>query len=191
MKYLLVFLFPIIIYSSEMNLNDAIKGTKASQDLIDELVLLKVKHYNLELEESTGFIVVNKSVKNDLIEIFQIMYDLKFPIEKMNPIISYDWDDNKSMEDNNTSSFNYRFIKNTKRLSNHSFGKAVDINPRMNPVFYSDGTMEPSNGNRDTTISGTFHKDHPIVKEFKKRGWRWGGDWNSLKDYHHFDKLDN
>ncbi|HAX73596.1 MAG TPA: hypothetical protein DCY20_08730, partial [Firmicutes bacterium] len=23
---------------------------------------------------------------------------------------------------------------------------------------------------------------------FVSRGWTWGGDWNSLKDYQHFEK---
>jgi hypothetical protein len=31
-------------------------------------------------------------------------------------------------------------------------------------------------------------KDDRAVYLFKKRGWRWGGDWHSIKDYQHFDK---
>lgn len=186
---LFAIVFNLLMVSSEMTLKEAINGTKAPQELIDELVLLKIKHYDLNYNTKYGYIVINRSVQKDVEEMFQMMFDMKFPIEKMNPILKYDWNDNRSMEDNNTSSFNYRFVKNTTRLSNHSFGKALDINPRMNPVFYNDGTMEPSNGKRDTTKAGTFHSEHPIVIEFKKRGWRWGGDWTSLKDYHHFDKL--
>ena len=112
------------------------------------------------------------------------------PINKMIPIVKYNWNDDKSMEDNNTSAFNYRFVAGTTRLSNHALGRALDINPQLNPVFYSDGKKSPDNGNRDTTKPYTFTPDHFVVKELKKRGWRWGGDWNSLKDYHHFDKLD-
>lgn len=36
--------------------------------------------------------------------------------------------DNKSMSANNTSAFNYRVISGTKKLSNHSYGLAIDIN---------------------------------------------------------------
>ena len=27
-----------------------------------------------------------------------------------------------------------------------------------------------------------------LVREFKIRGWSWGGDWRSVKDYQHFEK---
>jgi hypothetical protein len=27
-----------------------------------------------------------------------------------------------------------------------------------------------------------------VVKAFAKRGWKWGGNWKSLKDYQHFSK---
>lgn len=27
-----------------------------------------------------------------------------------------------------------------------------------------------------------------VVEEFKKRGWQWGGDWKSFKDYPHVEK---
>lgn len=187
---LLSILITIISLQSEnrMTFEEATKGTKAPQDLLDSLVLLNVKHYDLNGKVQTGQIIVSKVIEKDALEMFQMMFDMKFPIEKMQPIVAYNWSDDRSMEANNTSAFNYRFIAGTTRLSNHSFGRALDINPRMNPVYYNDGRMSPKNGTRDTTKPGTFHKDHPIVKEFKKRGFRWGGDWTSLKDYHHFDK---
>src|SRR5690606_981825 len=130
------------------------------------------------------------AVAEDTKYIFNLMLKNKMPINKMIPIVKYNWNDDKSMEDNNTSAFNYRFVAGTTRLSNHALGRALDINPQLNPVFYSDGKKSPDNGNRDTTKPYTFTPDHFVVKELKKRGWRWGGDWNSLKDYHHFDKLD-
>lgn len=188
MKTILILLTLFFYSGSQMTMEEAVKGTKAPKDLLDSLVLLNVKHYDLNGEVKVGQIVINKSIEKDAREIFEMMFEMKFPIEKMEPIVLYDWDDNKSMEANNTSAFNYRFIAGTNRLSNHSFGRALDINPRMNPVYYNDGRMSPPNGTRDTTLPDTFHKDHPIVKEFKKRGFRWGGDWNSLKDYHHFDR---
>ena len=27
-----------------------------------------------------------------------------------------------------------------------------------------------------------------VVNYFKSKGWEWGGDWTSLKDYQHFEK---
>jgi len=28
-----------------------------------------------------------------------------------------------------------------------------------------------------------------VVKTFKRLGWTWGGEWKSLKDYQHFEKV--
>ncbi len=178
------------IIDSNLTFEEAIKGTKAPKEVIDSLVLLNINYYSFDNKIHTGQIIVNKAVAEDTKYIFNLMLNNKMPINKMIPIVKYNWNDDKSMEDNNTSAFNYRFVAGTTRLSNHALGRALDINPQLNPVFYSDGKKSPDNGNRDTTKPYTFTPDHFVVKELKKRGWRWGGDWNSLKDYHHFDKLD-
>jgi hypothetical protein len=94
------------------------------------------------------------------------------------------------MEDNNTSAFCYRFIANTTRLSKHSFGKAIDINPFFNPVVYPDGNVSPNKAKYDIKVPGTFTEESPIVKEFIKKGWRWGRTFSKYADNHHFDKPD-
>lgn len=180
----------IPIIDSNLTFEDAIKGTKAPKEVIDSLVLLNINYYSFDNKIHTGQIIVNKAVAEDTKFIFNLMLENRMPINKMIPIVKYNWNDDKSMEDNNTSAFNYRFVAGTTRLSNHALGRALDINPQLNPVFYSDGKKSPDNGYRDTTKSYTFTSNHFVVKELKKRGWRWGGDWNTLKDYHHFDKLE-
>ena len=42
------------------------------------------------------------------------------------------------MNDNNSSSFCYRTIKNTDIVSNHGKGLAIDINPIQNPHVVGD-----------------------------------------------------
>ncbi|MCX8055086.1 MAG: M15 family metallopeptidase [Ignavibacteria bacterium] len=93
------------------------------------------------------------------------------------------------MANNNTSSFNYRKIAGTNRLSLHSYGLAVDINPFNNPVVYNDGRISPKGAKYNPKNVGTFTSACPIVQKFKELGWRWGGEFNSFKDYHHFDKI--
>jgi hypothetical protein len=192
---LLILLFILLtpqkpIIDSKMTFKEATKGTTAPKEVLNELVLLDIDYYSFDSKIRRGQIIVNKGVAEDTKFIFNLMLENKIPINKMIPIVKYNWDDDKSMEDNNTSAFNYRFVAGTKRLSNHALGRALDINPQLNPVYYSDGKMSPPNGKRDTTKNYTFTENHIVVKELKKRGWRWGGDWTSLKDYHHFDKLD-
>jgi hypothetical protein len=91
------------------------------------------------------------------------------------------------MEGNNTSAFNYRLIAGKKTLSLHARGRAIDINPSLNPIIYRSGRISPRHATYDPQRPGTLDESHPIVREFLKRGWRWGGHFKTLKDYHHFD----
>ncbi len=175
---------------SNMSFSEAITGTEAPKQVLDSIVLIDVYYTNFDGSRRKGQLLVNKSVKQDIIELFGIIDETKFPVDKVVPIVAYAWSDDASMEDNNSSAFNYRFIAGTKRLSNHSFGRAVDINPLLNPVVYKDGKTSPGSGEYKKGNPGVFDINHKLVKEFKKRGWRWGGEFNSYKDYHHFDKAD-
>ncbi len=177
-----------VIVDSDMTMDEALQGTKAPQEVINDLVLLDVSYYSFDNNIHKGQIVVHKQVEQDIREIFDIILKMKFPVNNVVPIVKYDWSDDASMEDNNTSAFCYRFIAGTTRLSNHAFGKAIDINPFDNPVVHKDGSTSPEKANYNPKKPGTFYKEHPIVQEFLNRGWRWGGDFNSYKDNHHFDK---
>lgn len=61
----------------------------------------------------------------------------------MTLIDNYDADDERSMTANNTSAFCYRTVAGSTKLSTHSRGLAVDINPLYNPYVKSktDGTL--------------------------------------------------
>lgn len=176
------------IVDSQMTFEEAILGSRAPKEIIDSLVLINVLYYSFDNRLHKGQLLVSKDVAKEINEIFRIILETKFPIEKVIPIVNYDWSDSISMEENNTSAFNYRFVTGTNRLSLHSFGRAIDINPFFNPVVHKDGRTEPKRAVYDPNKAGTFTKDNVIVKEFLKRGWRWGGLFSSYKDYHHFDK---
>lgn len=179
----------LTIVDSKMSFEEATKGTKAPKELLDSIVLLDVVYYSTDKKKHQGQILVHKTVEEDVKYFFQMAVEEKFPIKQVIPIVKYKWDDDASMSANNSSAFNYRFIAGTTRLSNHSFGKAIDINPYFNPVIYKDPpSTSPKGAKYKPSNPGVFTADSRIVKEMKKRGWRWGGDWTSLKDYHHFDK---
>jgi len=156
-------------------------------EIIEQMVVLEVEYYDYKDKISTGKIVVNKKVKDEVNAIFKELALIKFPIEKIMPISEYGWDDDKSMEDNNSSSFNYRTVMGSSKLSDHSYGTAIDINPRYNPMI-KNGEIYPVNGIYDVKMKGTITADSQVVKIFKKYGWKWGGDYKSLKDYQHFYK---
>ncbi len=176
------------VIDSDLTFEDAIKESKAPKEILDSLCLLNVEYYSFDGKLHRGQIVINVNIKEDLVTIFELIKTLKFPINKCIPIVKYNWSDDASMLDNNTSAFCYRFVAGTTRLSNHALGRAIDINPFLNPVIYSDGKISPAGAKRDINLSGTFTDNNPIVVAFKNRGWRWGGNFDSFKDYHHFDK---
>lgn len=177
-----------IIIDSEMTLEEAVAGTKAPKDVLDNIVLINVEYYSFDNKLHKGQIAAHKDLEKDIISLFQIIKAEKFPVGKAVPIVKYNWSDSASMEDNNTSAFNYRTIAGTDRLSNHALGKALDINPFKNPVVYKDGKTTPSKAVYKPGNPGVFSAAHKLVLEMKKMGWRWGGDFNSYKDNHHFDK---
>lgn len=171
------------IVGSSYQENDKIK--------IEDLVYVQVTHWGFDDEEHIGEIILNKKVADDVVEIFKELYEAKFPIDKIRIIDEYDADDELSMLDNNSSAFCYREIAGSNgKLSNHSYGIAIDINPIQNPYVKND-TVSPVSGktylDRTNVRKGMIVEGDPCYQAFKKRGWIWGGDWNSLKDYQHFE----
>ena len=96
--------------------------------------------------------------------------------------------DELSMKANNTSGFNYRNISGTQKRSNHALGRAIDINPLLNP-YIKDGTTQPTGAIYDSKRPGTITADSPVVIFLIERGWQWGGHWTDRKDYQHFEKI--
>lgn len=161
----------------------------------ETLVYLRVMHMGFDGESHVGELVVNSEVAEDILAIFQELYKAGYPIEKMVLIDEYGADDEASMADNNTSAFNYRNISHSTRLSNHSYGKAIDINPLYNPyvkVVRGELVCQPANAEAYMDREKEF--DHKITAEdlccrlFKEHGFAWGGDWEESKDYQHFEK---
>lgn len=175
------------VIDSDIDFEEAVAGQNIPQSVLDNLRLVNVYYYGFDDKLHKGQLVVHKDIVLDMIEIFELIRESRFPIGKVIPISKYGWSDEKSMQDNNTSVFNYRFISGSRVISNHAAGLAIDINPSLNP-YIKNGKSLPENCIYDTTKAGTILSDSDLVKEFKWRGWQWGGDWKSLKDYQHFEK---
>lgn len=162
----------------------------------EKLRYLRVLHRDADGNAIVGEMVCNALIANDLIEIFSALFEAGYPIERMRLIDYYGGDDEASMRDNNTSCFNQRAITAGGRLSKHSDGLAVDINPRYNPYYKvkSSGkvVVKPEESveylDRDAAFPYKIQKGDLCYRLFKKHGFRWGGDWLSGKDYQHFEK---
>ena len=170
------------------SLEDALRGLEIPAEVRRDLVLIDLPYISFSDTEEQGQLVVHRDLESDLKSIFKELLTIRFPIEKMVPIVAYDWDDERSMQDNNTSAFNYRLIIGTGELSNHSWGRAIDINPRLNPYHARDGKIYPNGATLNPSVPGTITRESPIVRIFTSRGWMWGGTWKGREDYQHFQK---
>lgn len=176
-----------IIIDADYTFDEALSESNIPPSVINTLVLVTVNYYGFDDRLHQGQILVNKDIAKDVEEIFEVIEEIKFPVERVVPIVKYDWSDEKSMNDNNTSAFNYRFISGSRILSMHANGLAIDINPKQNP-YVKNGTSIPAGSEYKLNSMGTIKPDSKIVQMFKEKGWTWGGDWKSLKDYQHFQK---
>lgn len=161
----------------------------------DDLCYVHVLHYDFDGNVAEGEIICNQEIAQDLVEIFAELYRQNYPIESIRLVDDYGADDEASMEANNSSCFNYRVIYGTSRLSNHSYGKAIDINPFYNPyVFTRNGEAMVQPKGAETYADRTADNPYAIQQNdlcyqlFTEHGFEWGGSWSHSKDYQHFEK---
>lgn len=157
----------------------------------NDLMILNIKYIDFESRVKTGKLMILDRIAEKVLDIFDNLYLLKFPIARMELMENFNYDDDLAMEENNTSAFNYRFIKDSSTLSIHSYGLAIDINPLQNPCIISKNNDEqlitPSKGvnylDRSYERPGMVEKINSL---FAKHGFTWGGSWTNPIDYHHF-----
>ena len=171
---------------------DGIDESLVNFDMLRHIVL---RYNNFDGDIAYGEIVCSELIAQDLLEIFEELYYAGYQFEEISLIDKYDADDDASMEANNTSCFNYRVVDNTTKLSYHAYGLAIDVNPFYNPyVQFRNGAdyicPEASAEYADRTADFPYKIDENDLayKLFKEHGFTWGGNWNSCKDYQHFEK---
>ena len=177
------------IVDSEMTLQAALAGKQFPASIRQDLVVVEVDYLGFDGLDHRGQMVVHRDLADDVRAIFADLRARDFPVEKMIPVTRYRWSDGDSMADNNTSCFNYRVVAGRGGLSQHALGRAIDLNPLLNPCI-RDGNHYPRQARWDVTVRGTVTPG-AVVEAFTKRGWRWGGDWHNsnIVDYQHFEKL--
>lgn len=185
-------------------LDDAIKSkitgitypnTSGMQITYDDLSYVHVLYKDFNNNTCEGEIICNKKVAEDFVDIFKQLYAAEYQIDKIKLIDEYGGDDDISCEQDNTSCFNYRVVDGTTKLSKHSYGTAIDINPMYNPyVKFKDGVAYTKLDCSQPYIDRTQDFPHKIdendlcYKLFISHGFSWGGSWKNSKDYQHFEK---
>ena len=171
-----------LVVDSNMTRAEALADNKFPSKSLDRLDLVDVRYFSFDGKVHQGQLVVDRALSREVRELFAAIERRRFPISKAVPIVRYGWNDRVSMKDNNSSGFNYRLIQGSKRLSKHALGRAIDLNPLLNPCL-----KKPILGTYNPSVPGTLTKSSPIVRLFERRGWHWGGHWR-VKDYQHFEK---
>jgi hypothetical protein len=158
---------------------------------VEDLRLLTVSHWGFDGAVQTGELVVHRDQAANMLRAMERLFALKFPIQRMELVDVYGADDDQSMAANNTSAFNCREVERSPGVwSQHSYGRAVDINPVQNPYLPGSGAADPPAGaaytDRSDARPGMILSGGGVVQAFASIGWEWGGDWSGSKDYQHF-----
>lgn len=179
-----------------------------------DLSYLTIPYFDFNGSVQQGHMVVNKKLADEVLLIFQELYKIKYPIEKMELIDNFsgskkltgDALDYASIEANNTSAFNDRKVVTNDGVQNtvskHALGQAIDINPQINPYINPDGSFSHDNAKKyvkerksqegwsDTEKAACITPDSEIYKIFTKYGWTWLGNSSYTGDTQHFEKAD-
>jgi hypothetical protein len=162
----------------------------------EALRLVQVPYVDFDGNHKTGPLIIDAALADEVLSIFTLLaVSGLYRIERMQLIDAYGGNDFKSIEANNTSAFNCRFTTGAKTMSAHARGRAIDINPLINPYVDKSGSSHKKSlgfvtqqQRAKSTAAGMIKTDGIVVKIFKQHGWKWGGDWKSIKDYQHFSK---
>jgi hypothetical protein len=154
-----------------------------------DLRLVTARHWGFDGRLRVGRLVVHRDVAADIVTVLRRLYDARFPIRRMALVDRYGASDFRSIEADNTSAFNCRYVEGTTRWSEHAYGRAIDVNPIENPYVSGGQTSHPASVpylDRTPCRRGMACPGNALVRAFRAVGWGWGGEWTSVQDYQHF-----
>jgi hypothetical protein len=137
----------------------------------------------------TGELLVHRRAAEPLVTVFGRLFAAGYPIERMQITSGPELNAPPTGDDNTTAAFACRPVRGQKAWSQHAYGLAVDVNPFQNPYHRGDVVLPElatSYLTRTDVRAGMIQPYGPVVRAFAAVGWKWGGDYHSLKDYMHF-----
>jgi len=146
------------------------------------LRVVRVNYWGFDGFRHRGEIVVHHGVARRVAAAFASMYRGHFPIRAMYRVDRFGWsrrshgaNDFASMRHDNTSAFNCRWVTgNPGRMSPHSYGRAVDVNPFENPYWSRIGPLPNRWWTRHSHPRIAWRsRSHPVVRIWLRHGFRW------------------
>jgi hypothetical protein len=152
---------------------------------------ITMNHYGMDSRMHRGVMIVRSDLADEIKHAFGRSLRDRFPITRMQNPNAYGGNDPRQMAADNSSGFNCRrVVGNPYRMSPHSYGIAIDVNPRQNPYRDVTGKWWPSNGkkfiNRTPRRGGMLNSRSTMVRTLGADGFFWGGRWYPGRDYQHF-----
>ena len=160
-----------------------------------DLRYVRVSYVGFDGAPHEGELVVRRDVAGPVTHVFEVLYDARWPIERMRLVDAYGGNDDRSMAADNTSAYNCRGIPGTHAWSQHAYGTAIDLDPVQNP-YVAAGSVAPPAGRAFAELDrspgadvppGVVTDDDVVVRAFASIGWSWGGSWTTINDYQHFE----
>jgi hypothetical protein len=158
-----------------------------------ELRAIRMNYWDYHGRLQRGTLIGAAWVTHDYIAVFRRAFAAKFMIKKMYPADRYGGVDERAMRAGNTSAFNCRHVTgNPYRMSQHSYGNAIDINTFENP-YVTGSRVYPAKAavryyyhrERNLKDPGVITRRSAIARALWGQGWAWGARW-ALPDYQHW-----
>ena len=154
---------------------------------------IQMNYWDYQGRLQRGTLIGAAHVTHDYLAIFRRAFTSRFAIKKLEPADRYEGVDQRAMRAGNTSAFNCRHVTgNPYRISQHSYGNAIDINPFENPYVtgsrvYPAKAAVPYHFRRQFNVNdpGVITARSSIARELWHQGWAWGARWSS-PDYQHW-----
>ncbi len=156
---------------------------------LEALRLVTLDHWGSDGAEHQGELVVHADHAESMVRAFRVLFDARFPVERMQLVDAFAGDDHASTLANNTAAFNCRAVVGAPGVwSEHAFGRAIDVNPKVNPYLLDPRLGHPDLApfvDRGRQDPGMIRPADVVVAAFASVGWSWGGTW-AAPDYQHF-----
>ena len=155
-----------------------------------QLRRVDVPYVNFQGGMGRGHLIVRADAAASTARIFTRLFEMRFPIRRMQGVEAYGGDVYKSLKADNTSAYNCRRagqINAPFAQSPHANGRAIDINPVENPWKDPRCRCWSPTGKHAARTEGPgkiLNKD-PVWQLFDNEGWIWQNI--DVPDYMHFD----
>jgi hypothetical protein len=145
---------------------------------------LRILHFNYRgfgAAVQRGPMVVNAAVADDVLWVFEQLFDARFPIKRVALATEFHPD---------------RFEQHRRITSHRSVTASFNCRPVVTPLGPGDDYSQHAYGLaaepytvRSRSLEGMIHEGDVVVRSFAAIGWEWGGNWSGDKDYMHFSLL--